>query len=139
MNSVHSGLTSKLSDAAPSMVLIVEDDSDVQTLFERQLTALGCSVQAVSGLDELVDRLISVTPDLIILDLSLGSSDAIEAFHFLVQSAYHGQIVLTSGHALSVLQHARCVGERLGLSIAGCLKKPVRLADLRRVLESGLA
>ncbi|TXD31921.1 EAL domain-containing protein, partial [Lujinxingia vulgaris] len=85
---------------------------------------------------ELASALDQAYPDFLLLDLSLGDSDAVEIFQMLSQRSFIGRTILMSGHGAPVLEHARRIGQRSGIMIGGILRKPFRQQDLRDLLSS---
>jgi EAL domain-containing protein (putative c-di-GMP-specific phosphodiesterase class I)/DNA-binding CsgD family transcriptional regulator len=82
-------------------------------------------------------------PQVIVLDLQLGTTDGITQLRTLASLAYTGALVLMSGFDPRVLATARTLAEKLGLNVDTVLKKPVELADLEqtfaRLQSTGLS
>ncbi|MFC4350758.1 EAL domain-containing protein [Fodinicurvata halophila] len=125
---------STLSDIEVSSALVMDDQADVCRLVVRQLEQIGLSATGICTKPELVAALERAHPDLLLLDLSLGESDAIEIFRVLSEQRYEGRAVLMSGHGAPILEHARRIGERSGIAIGGILRKPFRRQDLQALL-----
>ena len=75
-------------------------------------------------------------PDVVILDLALGASDGIEQIHYLKSRGYQDELVLISGVDHKVLGAAAKIARTHGLTVAGVMKKPIRMADLTALLRS---
>ncbi len=75
-------------------------------------------------------------PDVVALDLGMPV-DGVELLRFLADKGFAGPVLIISGFDRRVLESAIRLGEALGLSMAGPVSKPVRLADLEALL-SGL-
>ncbi len=60
-------------------LLIVDDDPNMRTLFERQLSRAGFGVRAVSTAQDAVDTALDWQPDAITLDVRLPDFDGLEA------------------------------------------------------------
>jgi EAL domain-containing protein (putative c-di-GMP-specific phosphodiesterase class I)/FixJ family two-component response regulator len=114
--------------------LIFDDDADVGALAVARLMQLGFDAKSVIEKSTFIAAVESWHPELILLDLSLGDTDAIELLGLLSEQKFLGQVVLMSGHAGTVLDHARRLGEGLGIAIAGVLEKPFRLQNLRDLI-----
>src|SRR5947208_9065885 len=76
-----------------------------------------------------------VPPELIVLDLALGQSDAIEMIRHLEVLKYTGNVLLISGRGETTLIEVTQIGERYGLRMLPPLKKPFRSADLQARLK----
>jgi EAL domain-containing protein (putative c-di-GMP-specific phosphodiesterase class I) len=75
-------------------------------------------------------------PALIVLDLSLGQSDAVEVIRRLEILKYKGEVLLISGRDEATLVDIAQIGERHGLTMLAPLRKPFRATDLRQRLAS---
>lgn len=117
-----------------SSALVMDDQADVCRLVVHQLEQIGLSATGVCTKPELVAALEQGHPDLLLLDLSLGESDAIEIFRVLSECRFEGRAVLMSGHGAPLLEHARRIGQRSGIVIGGVLRKPFRMQELQTLL-----
>jgi EAL domain-containing protein (putative c-di-GMP-specific phosphodiesterase class I) len=75
-------------------------------------------------------------PELVVLDLSLGQSDAVEVMHQLREHGYRGKVLLVSGRDAITLADIQKVGAAHGLQMLPWLQKPFRPADLRKCLAA---
>jgi EAL domain-containing protein (putative c-di-GMP-specific phosphodiesterase class I) len=80
-----------------------------------------------------------VAPDIIFLDLELGSGDAIEAFRAFAENGYQGTIQLMSGRGEAVLDNVKAVGARYGFKLLTPMPKPFRLSRVREALAQATA
>ena len=116
--------------------IVVDDHVDICTVVTAQLRKLGIDAQGMTSKEDLLHALQAPHPDLLLLDLSLGDSDAVEIFGLLHDRGFAGRVVLMSGHTGSVLDHARRIGERAGVEIGGTLRKPFRRRELETVVSA---
>ena len=58
--------------------LLIEDDRDVSALFRHVLDMAGYASESILDGKEAMDRLASVTPDVVLLDLQLPNMSGIE-------------------------------------------------------------
>ncbi|WP_337876858.1 EAL domain-containing response regulator [Elioraea sp.] len=114
--------------------IVVDDEPDIRLLVASQLRRLGVPAQGIGSKAELIAALEGEHPDLLLLDLSLGDSDAVEIFDLLAERGFAGRVVLMSGHAGPLLEHARRIGRRSGVEIAGLLRKPFRRGEIQRLV-----
>jgi EAL domain-containing protein (putative c-di-GMP-specific phosphodiesterase class I) len=124
-------------DTRPRRALVFDDQADICALAVIRLVRLGFEAKSVVEKQAFFATIRSWEPELILLDLSLGETDAIELFGLLSEHGFCGHVVLMSGHSVVVLDHARRLGESLGITIAGVLRKPFFQRDLR-ALVAGL-
>ena len=74
-------------------------------------------------------------PEMVALDLGMPV-DGVELLRFLAQEKFAGPVLIISGFDRRVLESAFRLGKALGLSMAGPVGKPVRLADLEALLNA---
>lgn len=115
--------------------IVFDDHLEIAELATRRLEHLGFEVEIVADKAAFVASVDSRHPDLILLDLSLGDTDAIAMFAVLQERNYRGPVILMSGHSGTVLDHACRVGKESGIAIAGILKKPFHQRDLRALIS----
>ena len=80
----------------------------------------------------MLEQLKLVVPEIIVLDLALGKSDAVDVMRHLVELKFEGKILLISGRDESTLSKIHGIGERHGLSMLPSLRKPFRADELTR-------
>ena len=128
--------------AAPGIVLrpterhafIVDDEAPVRAFVSKALTSAGYTPHEFARVPEVEAALTLLSPEVIVLDLSLGGSDAVEMMRSLSASRYGGNVMLISGHDDSTIEEVRKIGERRGLAMLPSLKKPFRLDNFRASL-----
>lgn len=94
-------------------ILIVEDESDIQTLVHRILTANGFEVFEASDGEEGLIKAVSRKPDLIILDLMMPGLSGLEVCRLLKarQDTKHIPIIILSALARDIdKEYARKAG-----------------------------
>jgi EAL domain-containing protein (putative c-di-GMP-specific phosphodiesterase class I) len=74
-------------------------------------------------------------PAVILLDLCLADRDGIEVLRALAGTHSRSRIILMTGTDPRVLNTAERIGLGYGLNIAGTLRKPFAIADLRAALD----
>ncbi len=74
-------------------------------------------------------------PDAVVIDLHLGVTDGIELLRFLADKKFTGRVALMSGFDDRVLRAAEEIARLLGLKIAGVMRKPARVTDIRTLLD----
>lgn len=118
----------------PGTMLIVDDDAGIRGLIrsvaERQgfeVTDCGRSEDAAAAAE---DR----APAVITLDLSMPGCDGIEVLRQLASKRIRARVYLISGLCKRVLATASDLARTLGLEVAGTLRKPFDIAQLRALL-----
>lgn len=111
---------------------------------EAQIAAFVCNVLRANGFDAqpfatpvaLFVESKKALPDLIVLDLALGQSDAIEVIRYLETMKFRGRVLLISGRDAAVLADIERIGTDRGLDMLPYLQKPFRVTDLKSRLTA---
>ena len=123
-------------DTAP-LILVVDDYQDAREMYAEYLVFSGFRVAEARNGNEAVAQAFALTPDLILMDLSLPGMDGWEATRLLKadERTRHIPVVALTGHALA--------GASEGARKAGCdsfVSKPCLPDDLvvevRRMLSA---
>jgi EAL domain-containing protein (putative c-di-GMP-specific phosphodiesterase class I)/FixJ family two-component response regulator len=106
---------------------------------EARIAGFVCQVLAVNGFAPLqftsvlpcLARIKAAAPELLVLDLALGQSDAVEVIRQLEVIKFTGSVLLISGRDETTLNEIKQIGQRHGLAMLPVLRKPFRAADLK--------
>jgi EAL domain-containing protein (putative c-di-GMP-specific phosphodiesterase class I)/CheY-like chemotaxis protein len=115
---------------------VVDDEPQVRAFVSNALAAAGFKPLQLQSSADVEGALPDIIPQLIVLDLSLGDSDAIEVIRILVNMHFNGDVLLISGHDELTLDEVHQIGIRRGLSMVEPLHKPFRLEQLRDRLKA---
>jgi EAL domain-containing protein (putative c-di-GMP-specific phosphodiesterase class I)/ActR/RegA family two-component response regulator len=115
-------------------VLVIDDDSDMGAFVAEAAQSLGMRCTSTTDPAQL-PALFSPQITLILLDLMMPDIDGIEVLRILSELRCKARIVLMSGLSKRVLETAEKLARALGLTIAGHLQKPFRLAALEELLR----
>ena len=113
---------------------IVDDECFTRALLSELVIELGYLTREFGQASDLAAALEVQDPDLIILDLALGDSDAIEVLERLRSLSFAGRVMLISGHDAVMLTHVQRIGEQSGLAMLPFLHKPFGIEALRATL-----
>ncbi len=114
---------------------VLDDEPKVATMACSILEVLGFAARKFTDPASLFAEIRKVSPLLILLDLSLGQSDAVEVIRELEVMAYDGYVLLMSGRDLSTLADVEEIGRTRGLPMLPPLQKPFRRSDLEERLR----
>jgi EAL domain-containing protein (putative c-di-GMP-specific phosphodiesterase class I) len=123
-----------LAHEKPRRVLIIDDDERVLKYMSRMVQQSG--FEAVVSTTIKPSLLVGLGPsDFVFVDMQMPGMDGIQVLEVLSRHAVKSRIVPMSGSHVVVLETAERIAKRNGLSVAGFLTKPFRLAELSRILE----
>jgi EAL domain-containing protein (putative c-di-GMP-specific phosphodiesterase class I)/FixJ family two-component response regulator len=122
--------------AGSRAVYVLDDDARVRSSVVYILANGGYQAVGFSEPAPMLDRLKLVAPEVIVLDLALGKSDAVDVMRQLVELKFAGKILLISGRDEITLNEIQGIGVRHGLSMLPSLCKPFRADELTSRLTS---
>jgi two-component system, cell cycle response regulator len=120
----------------PASAYVLDDDPRIAALVCKVLGACGIVAREFTSPEPFLAELGDSPPELVVLDLSLGQSDAVEIIRHLEILKYKGKVLLISGRDETTLVEIAHIGERHGLRMLTPLRKPFRPADLRQRLAA---
>jgi EAL domain-containing protein (putative c-di-GMP-specific phosphodiesterase class I)/CheY-like chemotaxis protein len=120
----------------PAIAYVLDDEPQIAALVCRVLGACGIAPRQFTSPEPFLAELEALPPDLVVLDLSLGRSDAVEIIRHLETLKYKGKVLLMSGRDEVTLGEIAQIGERHGLNMLTPLRKPFRPADLKQRLAA---
>ena len=123
------------TDDRRPLAFVLDDDKAVATVVSKQLAMLGMEAWQFNEPNKFFVSLKVARPKLVVLDLGLGKSDAVEVLQQLDEVKYQGKILLISGRDQHTLDEVEKVGRHRGLHMLPALQKPFRALDLKRRCE----
>jgi FixJ family two-component response regulator len=119
-------------------ILILEDDPDLTTTYEKIITILGEGIPIIAhSFDELLDKESEVlSTDVALLDVSLGSyhKSGLDAHEWLINHGYNKPVFFVTGHAKS---HP-LVWQACNEGRAQILTKPITMNALLDIIKGEL-
>ena len=115
--------------------LIFDDDTEIGLLCCQMLAFLGVLGQHFTAPAGFMAALRARPPDLVVLELALGPTDAVDVIRELSAISYDGAVLLFSGREQDLLESIYRIGLKRGLAMLPPLRKPFRLDDLRQCLS----
>lgn len=116
-------------------LLMCDDEPDVGTFVRRIAEPLGFEVHFTDQAEDFISLYRASLPDVVILDLVMPGTDGIELLNFLAQQRSTARILLMSGFDSRIREAALLLGEAHELNMVGIVPKPVRVAELRDLLN----
>ena len=123
------------SEPPPWLAFVVDDEPGMRRLVSYALRELGIACEDYPSILGMVAGLARRHPDLILLDIGLDGSDAIDAFRVLDEQQFRGHIQLMSGRDAVTMERVKQAGIHRQLKMLPILQKPFRAAALRNVLH----
>nr|WP_294523716.1 EAL domain-containing protein [uncultured Rhodopila sp.] len=114
-------------------MLVFDDDPEIGRSVVKFAAAKGMDAMPVADAEAFWQQIRGARPEIIVLDLELGSTDGVEQLRLLARCHYTGTLVLVSGHGGRLLSTVHDLGVSLGLKIAGVLEKPLHIPALEQV------
>jgi len=115
---------------------VLDDEATIRTFVCRVLNHNGYSAAQFSSTPSLLETLAVEPPEILVLDLSLGHSDAVEVIQHLERLSYRGKVLLISGRDEDTLREIQHIGLRRGLTMLRPLGKPFGANELKQRLEA---
>jgi EAL domain-containing protein (putative c-di-GMP-specific phosphodiesterase class I) len=117
-------------------VLVVDDQRLDRAIATHAATQIGFRVSGAASIGETRELLeAGARFDFVVLDLSLGSEDGLEALPLIGRYNPSTVIVLASGFDGRIMAASQRVVASLGLQVAGFLRKPILPTALQRLLR----
>jgi DNA-binding response OmpR family regulator len=115
-------------------ILVVDDDHDILTVVKIVLNMHNFKVQTLSKPEEIHDTIKSFSPDLILLDVALGSADGRKICKGLKQSneTKHIPVLLFSAHYDLINDIEECLAD-------GLISKPFETITLVNTISKVIA
>ncbi len=124
--------------AAARTAYVLDDEPEIGTLVATVLGSFGYAARKFTGPNPFFEEFDKAIPGLVVLDLALGQSDAVEVIRRLELLKYKGKILLISGRDEAILSEIAAIGARHGMDMLAPLRKPFRASEVRaRLAESG--
>jgi EAL domain-containing protein (putative c-di-GMP-specific phosphodiesterase class I) len=120
------------------LTFVLDDEPKVGEDVCKMLGAVGVAARHFIHAEQFLHEIGRSKPDLVIVDLALGVTDAVEVMRRLDAVSFNGKILLISGCDLGILSEFEQIGRSHSLFMLPSLPKPVRMADLRERLDAPL-
>lgn len=115
-------------------LLIIDDELALAKVVAKGGKLSGYETAFTDDPDEFIRLLEDWKPSVVVIDLQMPQKDGIELLRGMAEKRCAAKIIVCSGIDARTLDTAKRLGTELGLSMAGILSKPVRLAELNETL-----
>jgi EAL domain-containing protein (putative c-di-GMP-specific phosphodiesterase class I)/ActR/RegA family two-component response regulator len=117
-------------------LLVLDDDPFVPRWIRQVAEHEGYDVTVSGDLQNVRTLYRTFRPTLILIDLTLGGYQGLDALRLLAAERCTMPVILTGAAEAGVLHSASRFGMTLDLSMAGIMAKPIELGQLRRALAA---
>lgn len=117
-------------------IFVIDDEPGIRNALALTLRRAGYVVEEFADFDGIVRALGQARPFLVVLDVALQRSDAVEVIQALSDHRFDGAVQLLSGNSSGLLNDLRLVGERRKLRMLPVLRKPCRMRAIRAVADT---
>jgi EAL domain-containing protein (putative c-di-GMP-specific phosphodiesterase class I)/CheY-like chemotaxis protein len=114
---------------------VVDEEGSIRHFLSLILHGAGVDTQEFADGNAFALAIAKSNPDLVFLNISLESGEAIDAILMLAKRGYVGFVQLMSHRGAAVLEHVRGVGEQYKLHMLPVLKKPFETSAIVRILQ----
>ncbi|GGH15319.1 diguanylate phosphodiesterase [Alsobacter metallidurans] len=118
--------------------LVIDDDAMQRMLISSVAKAAHYRTDAVGSVADALEALNEADYAVVIVDLSLGERDGVEAIRHIAGTGKRPALLVVSGLDARIRDSAIRLGQTLGLATLGNLEKPIDIARLRACLDAEL-
>lgn len=115
-------------------LLVLDDERDVGATICMMARNAGYETDYTDRIDVFMERLETVPPTHVAIDLQLGDGDGIDVIHRLAVLGCRAGLIIVSGLGGRILESAARAAVENGLRLTGTLAKPFSYAELKSLL-----
>src|SRR5580704_5466674 len=112
------------------IIFVIDDEDAICDIVTKAFVKLGIETRKFHTAKAAFAELENGHPPVILLDVALAGSDAIDVIHGLSARRYAGIVHVMSGARSSLVDAVERIGVREGLAFGRPLYKPFRVAEL---------
>jgi EAL domain-containing protein (putative c-di-GMP-specific phosphodiesterase class I) len=117
------------------LCFVIDGDPSIRHFLSLVLHGAGLDTQGFADCRDMRAALSERMPNLVFLNVTLDSVEAIECIATLGRGGYRGHVQLMSGRGLAVLAHIKNIGEQHLLQMLPVLKKPFETSAILKILQ----
>jgi EAL domain-containing protein (putative c-di-GMP-specific phosphodiesterase class I)/ActR/RegA family two-component response regulator len=118
------------------LAYVLDDEPQIAAIVGSALGTAGYDARLFSAPMPFFVEIKKATPEVIVLDLALGQTDAVEVIRRLEVLKFTGKVLLISGRDEVMLAEVQEIGRSHGLAMLPSLKKPFRVNELKERLKA---
>jgi EAL domain-containing protein (putative c-di-GMP-specific phosphodiesterase class I) len=124
-----------VAPARAATCFVVDADESFRHFLSLVLHGSGIDTEEFADGHAVRAALTKRTPEIVFLNISLESADAIECVVALGRAAFSGDVQLMSNRGAAVLAHVKSIGEQHRLHMLPVLKKPFETSAIVNILQ----
>jgi EAL domain-containing protein (putative c-di-GMP-specific phosphodiesterase class I) len=124
-----------VAPARTATCFVVDADESFRHFLSLVLHGSGIDTEEFADGHAVRAALAKRTPEIVFLNISLESADAIECVVALGRAGYAGHVQLMSNRGAAVLAHVKSIGEQHRLDMLPVLKKPFETSAIVNILQ----
>lgn len=121
------------------LAFVLDDEPKLGTVVCKMLSGMGIGARYFGSAEKFLHEVSRCRPDLVILDLALGNTDAVDVIRQLETLKFTGKTLLISGRDERTLAEIEQIGRTHSLFMLPSLRKPFRIADIKERLDASPA
>jgi EAL domain-containing protein (putative c-di-GMP-specific phosphodiesterase class I) len=129
------GAEQDAATARPPLCFVVDPDASIRHFLSLILHGCGIDTEEFADGHAVRASHARLMPELVFLNISLESADAIECIMTLGRGGYTGAVQLISNRGSAVLAHIKSIGEQQRLNMLPTLKKPFETSSILNILQ----
>ncbi len=122
-------------DSRTPVCFVIDPDESIRHFLSLILHGSGIDTEEFADSHTVRTALARREPNVIFLNISLDSADAIECVVALGRGGYRGHVQLMSNRGSAVLAHVKSIGEQQSLQMLPVLKKPFETSAIVNILH----
>jgi len=115
-------------------LLIVDDDAGLTKAYARIGTEAGHEVRVVNDPLKATEVFLEFKPDVVVIDMIMPEKDGIDVLNEMLLTGEPARIIVTSGYGDAMLRLAKGLADFHASGRVSVLKKPIRRAELQKLL-----
>lgn len=123
---------------AGQRLLMIDDEPTMCRFVKAVAEQVGLAVTTTEDPDEFRAANERERPTIIVLDLQMPKADGVELLRYLASVKTRASILLASGMDMKTVASAENLGRSKKLNMCGTLRKPMRLASLKTLLQRAI-
>jgi EAL domain-containing protein (putative c-di-GMP-specific phosphodiesterase class I)/CheY-like chemotaxis protein len=117
------------------LAFVLDDEPLIGEVVCKMLSGIGVGARHFIHAEQFLHEVSRSRPDLVIVDLMLGVTDAVEVMRRLQAASFDGKVLLISGRYIGLLSEFEQIGRTHSLYMLPSLSKPFTVAELMERLQ----